>query len=175
MVDPSSLSEELYAGYGWVIARENALLPDGRVKTVARGHLCDTVHVLAFPSDNSVLLLREYRPFWKDFIWMIPSGKVDKETDLDAAAQRELREETGYRAGKIQRYCACKHTERVDFSCQIYLARELTRDPLPQDATEFIEVHELCLTEAIENVLGSSTIHTVSAFALLRYARESGK
>ena len=43
-------------------------------------------------------MLREYRPFYGTYIWMIPSGKADKEKDILVAAQRELQEETGITA-----------------------------------------------------------------------------
>ncbi len=169
------ISAPLYDGHGWTIRLEEAVLPDGRRKTVARAKSCDTVHILAFPRPKTVVVLREYRPHYGKWVWMLPSGKVDKETDVDAAAQRELREETGYQAANIKKYCVCRHTERVDYACHLYIATDLTKAPLPQDAAEMIEVHELPFNEALDNMLScDGTVHTVSAFGLLRYMRECG-
>ncbi len=171
------MSEQLYSGFGWTITMDSAPLPDGRVKKVARVHRCDSVHVLAFIDDDSILLLREFRPHYGDYLWMLPSGRADKETDLLKAAQRELQEETGYRADSLEPYCATNHSESMDFANHVYIARGLTPDPLPQDYDELIEVHKVSLPDAVEKVLNSLHVHTPSAYALLRYDydRRKGK
>jgi len=166
--------QELFSGHGWRVTIEEASLPDGRVKKIARVHHCDSVHILAFDQNNHVLLLREFRPFYKTYIWMLPSGKVDKEDDQDEAAQRELREETGFRARDIVKYCTGNHAEGLVSTNHIYIAHDLVQDPLPQDANELIEVYALPMDEAIEKVLSSPVAHNASAYALLRYAREHG-
>ena len=165
-------SEELYSGHGWRVSLDEAPLPDGRVKKAARVSRCDTVHILAFTSKTTVLLLKEYRPFLGGFIWMLPTGRVNKEHDLHVAAQRELQEETGYRAEKLELYATCHHSETFGSSNHIFLAHGVTKDPLPADPDEMMEVHDLPLTEAITNVLGCTSVHAPSAYALLRYERE---
>lgn len=106
---------------------------------------------------------------------MLPSGRVDKETDLDAAAQRELREETGYRAGTLLPYCTTHYSESVIAANYIYLARDLVHDPLPQDDDELIEVHTVTLPEALRRVLESPYVHTASAYGLLRYLHDQAQ
>lgn len=174
MVDPPFPSEELYKGHGWRITKEEATLPDGRVKRTARAHRCDSVHVLAFTNESKVLMIHEYRPFYHDYIWMVPSGKMDKEQEPLVAAQRELQEETGFSAKHLEPYCRCRHSEILVQQNHIFIANDLKPDPLPQDKNELIELHEMTVPKAIDRVLASSVIHTVSAFALLRYAREHG-
>ena len=82
----------LYEDKGWKILREEATLPDGRTTSCTRVYRADAVHILAFPSKDTILLLREYRPFHGAWQWMLPSGLADKESDVTAAAQRELHE-----------------------------------------------------------------------------------
>ncbi|OGJ58615.1 hypothetical protein A2881_02470 [Candidatus Peribacteria bacterium RIFCSPHIGHO2_01_FULL_55_13] len=53
----------------------------------------------------------------------------------------------------------------------VLIAKDLVKDPLSQDEDEWIEVHELPLEEALENVLQTKFVHTVSAYAILRYLR----
>lgn len=159
----------LYEGYGWTLKLESAPLPDGRVKTIARPHSWDTSHVLAETASGKILLLREYRPFFAEYVWMIPSGKIDKETDSLAAAQRELQEETGYRANHLEHFFSCNLAERIGYRSHVYLARDLVHDPLPQDATEMIEVHEMTPKEALEKVEHQPFTHMISALALYRY------
>lgn len=167
--------EELYSGHDWQIILDSASLPDGREKRVARAKRPDSAHILAFTEEGKILILREYRPFYKTHIWMIPSGRVDKEDDHLAAAHRELREETGYRADEMTLFSKTNYSESVIATNYIYIAKDLHEDPLPQDEDEEIEVHECTLTEALDNVLGSDVVHTASAFALLHYMRDNGK
>lgn len=163
---------ELFNSQGWRVTLDTAPLPDGREKTMVRVHRCDAVHIIALPTPKTVLMLREFRPHYGTYIWMLPSGKVDKEDEHATAAQRELQEETGMRAEEIQHWFTAHHSEGVAIGNHVYIARGLTPDPLPQDPGELIEVHELPFEEALENVLQSEKLHTISAMALLRYLKE---
>lgn len=163
----------LFEGNGWSASRENAQLPDGRVTTADIIHRPNTVHIIAISKPGHVLLLREFRAFYGEYVWMIPSGKADKEQDMYAAAQRELREETGYEARQLDLVSTMNQSETLDYSLHVFLARDLFKNPLPQDLTELIEVHELPIEEALEKVLASSKTHLISSYALLRYMRDS--
>tara|TARA_Y100000310_G_C20583584_1_gene764237 strand:+ start:298 stop:804 length:507 start_codon:yes stop_codon:yes gene_type:complete len=166
--------EELFNAKGWTITKETSKPnPDGQVRTSIRANACDTVSIIAFNADNKILLLREYRPYWECYVWMLPSGKVDKEKDMNVAAMRELQEETGFKATDMQKYLSADSTERVKFVTHIYVAHDLVHDPLSQDHDELIEVHELDIEEAIDNVLSSPRVHMASAYALMRYQREN--
>ena len=164
--------EELFSGHGWKVTLEEAPLPDGRIKRAARAKRPDSVHIIAFKDPDHILLLREYRPFYGTHVWMLPSGKADKETDLLEAAQRELREETGYRAIALKHLWSAHAYESLKNTAAFFAAHTLSLDPLPQDAHEMIEVHTLPLEEALHRVLSSSHVHLPSAYALLRYVRE---
>lgn len=164
--------EELYSGHGWRVTYEEAPLPNGKVKKIARVRRCDTAHIIAVTESENVLLIREYRPFFKEYVWMLPTGRVNKEKDPKVTALRELQEETGYRAADITFLCKANHSEGFPSENHIFVARKLTKDPLPPDDTEVIEVHECSIPEAIEKVCGCMHVHMPSAYGLLRYARE---
>lgn len=164
--------EELYNDHGWKVILDSASLPDGRVKKIARVARADSVHIIAFASDTTILMLREYRPFYGAYIWMLPSGRADKETDMAVAAQRELQEETGFRAEELTHYCTTNPSESTTWANHLFIAKNLSPAPLPQAEEELIEVHTLGLEEALEKVLTSTKVHTVSAYGLLRYSRD---
>lgn len=164
--------EELFNGDGWKIIRETATLPDGRTATKTRAHYSDTVHLLALNEKGELLVLREYRPFYKTYIWMLPSGHVDKETDHHMAADRELREETGFRAKDLKHLWTANATEKLNATNYFYLAKNLVHDPLPQDDDEFMEVHALLPEEAYERIAGSERVHLASAYGVLRYMKD---
>ena len=166
------MTEDLYNDGKWRITRETAELPNGRKKTIVRGNRSDIASILAFPTPKTILLLREYRVFDHGWVWMLPTGHVDKETDPLEAAKRELREETGFRAEKISHFCTGMHSETFASRNHFFLATDLVRDPLPQEDDEMIEVHELPLNEALDKILEAPQPRMPSAFALLRYMRE---
>lgn len=166
-------NDVLFNGHGWKVVIEVAPLPDGRKKKVARIHRADAAHVIAFVDEKHILLLREFRPFWGDYVWMLPSGRIDKEKDIAAGAQRELQEETGYRANHLELLWTVNHSESMEMSNHIFLGQDLVKDPLPQDSDELIEVHEVEIEDALDRVLSSPKVMLSSAFALLRYMREN--
>lgn len=172
MADPPFSPQELYSGHGWRVMLEQAPLPNGKVKKIARVTRCDTAHIIAVTESGKILLIREYRPFFQEFVWMLPTGRVNKEPDPKTAALRELQEETGYRAGDITFLCKAAHSEGFPSVNHVFVARHLTHDPLPPDDTELIEVHECTIPDAIEKILSCKHVHMPSAFGLLKFARD---
>ncbi len=165
-------SQELFSGHGIRVTLDTAELPDGTKKTVARAHRADVAHILAFTAEGKMLLLKEFRPFFGAHIWMIPSGHVDRETDITEAAQRELREETGYRAETLTHVATAGIAERLVTQNHFFLASGLVHDPLPQDEDERIEVHEVDPDEALRLIRSSKVVHLASEYAVLRYLHD---
>jgi ADP-ribose diphosphatase len=164
--------ETLFDDFGWKITMESATLPDGRLKKGVRVHRSDSAHIIAFKTPKTILVLREYRAFHGEYLWMLPSGKVDKETDIPSAAHRELREEAGYDAHEMTKLFTANLSDSIDITNHVFLAKDLFESPLEQDADELIEVHELSVDDALKNILGSPKVHLASAYALLRYLHE---
>lgn len=165
---------ELFNGHGWRITLDDFLLPEGEKISLPQAHRCDSVHILALPTEETVLLLREFRPTEGQHVWMLPSGRMDKadESEPLAAAQRELREETGFRANDITHYFTTRHSVMLVSNNHVFLARDLIRDPLPMEAHERIETLELPIGEAIDKVFEGPFIHATSGAALLKYQYE---
>jgi ADP-ribose pyrophosphatase len=72
---------------------------DHRVDVVEHGA---SLAIVATPARNEVVLVRQYRHPARAFIWEIPAGTAEAGEDLVDGARRELREETGYAAGRIR-------------------------------------------------------------------------
>jgi ADP-ribose pyrophosphatase len=62
----------------------------------------DYVSVLAATAEGSLLLVRQFRPVVGSETLELPSGHVEKGELPEAAARRELAEETGYEAEKFE-------------------------------------------------------------------------
>ena len=122
---------------------------DGRVLQRDVIERADGVVVVAVDDDGSVLMLREYCAGSNSFILSLPGGSIDPtDVDAEAAARRELREETGYAAGRlIKLHYAWSHPSTSNRRSHVFLALDLTESPLPASG-EILEVHRMHLADA---------------------------
>lgn len=169
--------ETLFDDFGWKITVEEASLPNGKKKKTARVHRADTVTMIGEIRPDTILLLREFRPYYGEYLWMLPSGRIDKETDMTIAAQRELQEETGYRAANLEYLWKANISESLILTNYFFYASDFTPDPLPQDDDELMEVHEVEINDALKRIESSPKVHLPSAYALRRFIdqRTSGR
>lgn len=97
--------------------------------------------VIATPSDDELILVRQYRHPAGTSLWEIPAGSSEPgETSLDGA-RRELREETGYSAGRL-RFIGSVWTS-PGFCSEImhfFHAETLVEGPTEFDEDERIEI-----------------------------------
>jgi ADP-ribose pyrophosphatase len=140
------------------------------------------VAILALDDADQVLLIRQYRHPVGALLWEIPAGLRDVAGEpLLQAAQRELLEETGYRAADwhvLTDFFTSpgSSTERV----RVFLARGLTevppaeRDYVPEHEEASLLVAWLPLDEAVRGFLagglhnGVAAVGILSAYAALR-------
>ncbi|MBW2280316.1 MAG: NUDIX hydrolase [Deltaproteobacteria bacterium] len=108
--------------------------------------------IVPFLDEDRVLLLRQYRFAIDDVLWEVPAGKLEPGESPEACAARELAEETGYRAGRLERTGEIVTTPGFsDERIWLFRAHDLAPGPTAHDR-ELIEVHEVPLTEALEMV-----------------------
>lgn len=134
-----------------VVIREDALrLPGGRERRYPVLQLGESAGILPLTADGQVILVRQYRHVTGAFCWEIPGGGVQPDESPDDAAQRELREEAGYRAGRLRRLGSFwPNNAYVDEVIHVYLAEALTPDPLPADQDEHLERQAFPFAEAL--------------------------
>jgi ADP-ribose pyrophosphatase len=134
-----------------VLVREDVLeLPDGREKAYPVMALGSSVGILPLLSDGRVILVRQYRHVTRDFSWEIPGGGILADEPPEDAAQRELREESGYRAGRLRRLGGFwPNNAYLDEVIHIYVADDLVPDPLPADLDEHLEIRTFPFDEVL--------------------------
>ena len=107
--------------------------------------------------------------------WELPGGGGQAGETPEAAAQRELREEGGYRAARLTFLTRFfPSSAYLDEEAHCFIGEELTADPLPADDDEFIERRVTPLREAVAMALDDRIRESVSKVALLCAALRLG-
>jgi ADP-ribose pyrophosphatase len=123
-------------------------------------HHTGSVVVLAVDESGStprVLLERQYRHAAKDYLWELPAGRIDAGEKALHAAQRELREETGYTGDHWRRILYFYASPGfVDETMSVYLATGLRAGPAQPEADEMIHRRMVALPAAIRMVFNGT-------------------
>jgi len=152
-------------------------LPDGQEVVYPVLAVGATVGVLPFVDATHVVLVGQYRHLLGEFSWELPGGGAQPGEEPEAAAQRELREEGGYRADRLvfltRFYPSSAYLDEVAYC---YAAYGLTLDPLPADHDEFLERRVVSLADAVRMAIDGEITESVSKMTLLQYlARPPGR
>lgn len=145
-------------------------LPDGKSaqREIVRHH--DAAAVVAFTSEDKLILVRQYRVAIGQTTLEIPAGLKDPEDeDTLVTAKREFEEETGLRADKWKAVTSFYSTPGfTDEYLEIYEATDLEKveDALEQDEDEFIELLALTYEEAMEAYEKGELCDSKTVFAL---------
>jgi ADP-ribose pyrophosphatase len=127
------------------------------------------VAILPLLGMERILLLKQYRPAIGKWIYEIPAGTVEKGESLLRCARRELEEETGYRAKRMEKlfemYLAPGYsTEKL----HSFLASGLCPTSPRRDWGEEIKVVETTLPKALE-MIKANRIQDAKTTATLLY------
>lgn len=160
-------SDKLKLLYNGRVVSLEVLEFDGRVREVVKHP--GSVSILPVDGDK-VYLLKQYRYPLDDWIWEIPAGTLEEGESPEECALRELEEETGFRAGRLEEmfeaYLVPGYgTERMAF----FLATELERGEMHPEPSEKIEVHEMTLEDALTMVKNNEIVDVKTIAALLWY------
>jgi len=160
----------------WISVREDVVeLPDGNTTLYGVVRSGECVGLLPFVDAGTVLLLRQYRYVAKRVTWEIPTGGMHAGEAPEAAAQRELSEETGFRATTLTPLTTI-HTSKsiLDETAFLYVAEGLVPAGIAPDPTEFIEVREFPFREAARMAAAGEITDAMSVVGILLAARLRG-
>ncbi len=123
-------------------------LPTGRERAYPVLHVGLTVGVVPLVDREHVLLIRQFRHLARAESWELPGGGGGAGESPEAAAQRELREEGGYRAGRLTYLTrVLPSSAYLDEEAHCFIGEDLIPDPLPGDDDEFFERRVMPLRE----------------------------
>ncbi|WP_313693817.1 NUDIX hydrolase [Halorarum halobium] len=143
---------------GWVTAGYDLVeQPDGTRKRYYWAELPSAVVVVA-RADDRLLFVEQYRPTIRRTQLELPAGIIEAGESDTAAAERELREETGFAAGStslLQEVWCC--TGLLRHRRAFVFAEDLTPAEQSLDENEFLTPRSVPVEEAIDLVRGGST------------------
>jgi len=164
-------SEEVYRGRAVSLVREEVLLPSGkriyRECVIHRGASA----VIPVKSDGRIILVKQYRHPVGEILLEIPAGTLRPGEDPMSCAERELEEETGYKAGKIRHLLTIYPSPGYSSEkLYIYLAEDLERSRQSLEVDEDISVVEMSLDEIMDRIRGGVIKDAKTIAAILYYA-----
>jgi ADP-ribose pyrophosphatase len=131
--------------------------------------------VVPFASADHVVLIHQFRHAVDGTIWEVPAGKLDGEAP-EVCAARELEEEAGLRAGRLERLGAIWTTPGfTDERIHLFAAYDLEAVPQRLQEDEVLEVVEMPLARAIQMIWTGELTDAKSALALLHAAHRKGR
>lgn len=144
-------SELIFKGRVFNITRLHVRLPDKKESYYEMVSHPGAVSIVPVDEQGRILLVRQFRPAaWQDVL-ELPAGTLEKDEDPLDCAGRELREETGWAARKIEKLGAFYLAPGYSSEClHMFLARDLYHSPLQADQDEFINVEAVPIAQAYE-------------------------
>lgn len=96
---------------------------------------------IVLADDDQVLLVWRHRFLQDRWGWELPGGLVDEDEEPADAAQREMEEETGYRAGQIEPLITCQlAVGMADAEHHVFTVRDGVRAGEPTSLAESVRV-----------------------------------
>ena len=168
-------TRRVYEGRVVNLRLDTVALPDGRSAVREVAEHAPVVVIVPLDGDGNVLLVRQYRLPVQQSLLELPAGGIDAGESIEEAAQRELREETGQRAGRLERLAAFYASPGYcDELMHLFLATELEPSPLAADSDENIEVVLIPLTDALALVDRGQICDAKTIIGLWAAARRIG-
>lgn len=81
----------------------SVILPNKRTTRITFIDHPGAVVIAPFLNKNTVVMIRQYRPALKKYIYELPAGTLDPNESLATCARRELLEETGFKTKKLKK------------------------------------------------------------------------
>ena len=171
-------SEVVFEGPLFRVLRDRLIEPGGResVRDIVRHN--GSVVILAIDKSKNkrnpwIVMERQYRHAAGRYLWELPAGKLDPGEDALAGAQRELEEETGYRAKKwkpLVEYYASPGF--LGESMKVFLAEGLVAGDAHPEEDENIELRLVKLSEVVKLIEKGAILDGKTLTSVLLYARK---
>lgn len=164
-------SRLVHAGRVVRLSIDEVRLPNGNACTLEIVRHPGAAAVVPLDADGHVHLVRQYRYATGGYLLEVPAGKLDPGEAPEACAIREVEEETGLLAGRLESLGWLWTTPGfTDEKIWLYLATELAPSRQNLQPDEVLAVERVPLDVAVAMAEGGELVDAKSALALLRAA-----
>jgi ADP-ribose pyrophosphatase len=123
-------------------------------------------------TDPELLLIKQYRYAAEQYLWEIPAGRLDNGEEPAHCAERELREETGCTADRIEFLFTMYTTPGfTDERIHVFIATGLHRGATAHEADEFMTAESMKLSRALQLIEKGEIKDAKTALGILHSAR----
>ena len=144
-------SETILQGRAFKIRRDYLKTPNDRETRLEIIEHGGSVVLIPIDDEQNLLFVRQYRHAIQQDLLELPAGTRDGDEPFEECARREIREETGMEASKLQKvgefYLAPGYSSEFMVA---YVATGLKENPLDADDDEFLKVEKIPLRKAIQ-------------------------
>ncbi|WP_256757209.1 NUDIX hydrolase [Cohnella sp. WQ 127256] len=141
-------SKPIFQGKIISLQVDTVRLPNGETSTREIVRHPGAVAVVAIV-DNKMLVVEQFRKPLEKLQVEIPAGKLDAGEEPEAAARRELEEETGYRARSIEHLQSFSTSPGfADEIVHVYFTDDLEQGDVHLDEDEFLTCEAITLEQA---------------------------
>ena len=159
----------------WIeILHDDVIRPDGKPGIYGVVHFRHlAIGVVPMDSQDRVLLVGQFRYTMDHYSWEVPEGGGDFDEDPEAAARRELVEETGYRGGVWRELCRAELSNSVsDETTIMFVATDLEAGEATPEGTEQIQVRWVPFAEAMAMIRRGEIRDAMTILGLQQLALE---
>jgi ADP-ribose pyrophosphatase len=174
--DAHVASRELYTGKIFRLERDTVRFPDGTVAEMDIIRHPGASAIVPFMNDPDgedpqLLLLRQYRYAAGGYIYEVPAGRLDGDESPADCATRELKEETGCTAERMEPLFTMFTTPGfTDEKIHVFMATGLAHGEAAREADEFADVVIMRLAEALELIRTGAIMDAKTAVSILYVA-----
>ncbi|MEZ4281209.1 MAG: NUDIX hydrolase [Myxococcota bacterium] len=167
--EPTAMSERrVQRGAQFELITEPITLPNGRRVELDLLKHPGAAAVVPFLADGRVVLIRQYRFAAGGYLLEVPAGKLDAGEAPERCAARELEEETGYRAGRLEKLGSIWPSPGfTDEKIHLFAAYDLTLAQQRLESDEIIELVPMPFEAALAAVADGGIEDAKSGMALL--------
>ena len=174
MITPGTLeSRRIYTGRVLNLDVDRVRFPDGSVgelEIIKHSGASAVVPFLSDPAgeDPQLLLIKQYRYAANGFVYELPAGRLDPGEDPADCARRELREETGCTADRVEfLYTMYTTPGFTDERIHLFMATGLTQGETGHESDEFLTIETHPLSRALEMIRDGAIQDAKTALGIL--------